>query len=283
MANMNLVTGYIGTNHVTSNDAGSFNAAIFGSGQYILNRGQKFAATVETNNLLRIDDGDLVMQGRHVRINKGDHVDLTIENGASDYNRNDLVVARYTKDASTGVEAVDLVVIKGTAVTGTATDPAYTAGDIINDGAVLNDMPLYRVEINGLSISKVTMVAEEAPSMPVESNPLPVKRGGTGATTAEDARKNLGAASVFVPTGVWAQYNGWSSTVPYTQTISVSGMLATDTPIVDFRGVGDDTDLVRLQSYQCVSRIVAGDGALTLYAYEEKPAEGFGLTVMVVR
>lgn len=165
MANMNLVTGYIGTNHVTSNDVGSFNAALFGGGQYILNRGQKFAATVETNNKLRIYDGDLIMQGRHVRINEGDVVDLTIENGATDYNRNDLVVARYTKNASSGVEAVNLVVIKGTPVIGAAEDPAYTAGDIVNDGAMLNDMPLYRVEIKGLSLAKVTFLAEEAQSL----------------------------------------------------------------------------------------------------------------------
>ena len=165
MANMNLVTGYIGANHVTSNDVGSFNVALFGEGQYILNRGQKFAATVETNNKLRIHDGDLIMQGRHVRINEGDIVDITIENGATDYNRNDLVVARYTKNASSGVEAVELVVIKGTPVIGVAEDPAYTVGDIVNDGAMLNDMPLYRVEINGLSLAKVTFLAQEAQNM----------------------------------------------------------------------------------------------------------------------
>lgn len=165
MANMNLVTGYIGSNHVTAADAGSFHAAIFGDGQYLLNRGQKLAATIVTNNQLRIYDGDLIMQGRHVRINEGDYVDLTIENGATDYNRNDLVVARYTKDASSGVEAVNLVVIKGTAVTGTAEDPAYTSGDIMNDGAALNDMLLYRITINGLNVAGVTLLAEEVPNL----------------------------------------------------------------------------------------------------------------------
>ena len=165
MANMNLVTGYIGSNHVTAGDAGSFNAAIFGNGQYILNRGQIFSATVVTNNKLRIFDGDLVMQGRHARINKGEYVDLTIENGATNYNRNDLVVARYTKNASSGVEAVNLVVIKGTAAIGTPADPAYTNGDIMNDGTVLNDMPLYRVRLNGLNVSGVTLLAEKVPNL----------------------------------------------------------------------------------------------------------------------
>lgn len=165
MGNMNLVTGYIGSNHVTAADAGSFHAAIFGDGQYLLNRGQKLAATVVSNNQLRIGDGDLIMQGRHIRINEGDVIDLTIENGATDYNRNDLVAARYTKDASTGVESVDLVVIKGTAVTGTAEDPAYTIGDIISGDATLNEMPLYRLQIVGLSIAAVTPLYEEASNL----------------------------------------------------------------------------------------------------------------------
>lgn len=197
MANMNLVTGYIGENHVTANDAGSFNAAIFGTGQYLLNRGQKFAATVVTNNKLRIADGDLIMQGRHVRIDEGDYVDLTIENGATNYNRNDLIVARYTKDASSGVEAVNLVVINGTAVIGTAEDPKYTAGDIINGGATLNDMPLYRVQIVGLAVTSVTPLAEEVPNVhdvlsQSKNLLIPVNRGGTGATNAATARSNLG-------------------------------------------------------------------------------------------
>lgn len=152
MANLHLITGYAGTPHVTAADHGSFNAAIIGSGQFVLNRGSKLAASVITNNSIRIADGDIMMQGRHIRLDEGATVDLTIENGASGYYRNDLIVARYTKNSNTGVEECNLVVIKGTAVSGTASDPAYTSGDIINDHVTQNDMPLYRVPISGLNV-----------------------------------------------------------------------------------------------------------------------------------
>jgi len=155
MANLHLITGYAGQAHVTAADHGSFNAAILGSGQFVLNRGSKLAASVITNNTIRIADGDILMQGRHIRLNEGSYVDLTIENGTQDMSRNDLIVARYTKDSGTGVEDCNLVVIKGTAVSGNASDPAYTSGDIINDHVIQNDMPLYRVPISGLNVQNL--------------------------------------------------------------------------------------------------------------------------------
>lgn len=293
MANMNLVTGYIGSNHVTAADAGSFHAAIFGDGQYLLNRGQKFSAIVVTNNQLRIGDGDLVMQGRHVRINEGDYVDLTIENGATDYNRNDLVVARYTKDASSGVEAVNLVVIKGNAVTGTAEDPAYTIGDIMNDGAVLNDMPLYRITINGLNVAEVTLLAEEAPNlqdvtksiddvkkeMPGESNLLPIASGGTGAKTAAAARTALGitpaniGAVVMKTATASLSASGWSSNQ---QTVSVSGVTASNTVIVTAAPASYE------HYNECAVRCSAqGAGTLT-FTCTDKPTSALTANVLIL-
>jgi len=152
MGNLHLVTGYKGEPHVTAADQGSFNAAVLGTGQYVLNIGGKLAATAQTNNSVRISDGDILMQGRHIRLNEGSYVDLAIETGTADYKRNDLIVARYTRDASTGIEDCNLVVIKGKATTGTPSDPSYTSGDILNDQAVLNDMPLYRIPLDGVNI-----------------------------------------------------------------------------------------------------------------------------------
>lgn len=152
MGNLHLVTGYAGASHVTAADAASLNAAIVGSGDYVLNRGSKFAASIVTNNKITVADGDLLMQGRHIRLNEGSTVDLTIENGTSGYYRNDLVVARYTMDSSNGVEECSLVVIKGTAVTNNPSDPEYTSGDIINDHVLQADMPLYRVPLEGLNV-----------------------------------------------------------------------------------------------------------------------------------
>ena len=66
MANMHLVTGYANKEHIKSADQGSFNAAMLGEGEFVLERGNKFASTIISNNIVRIKDGDILMQGRHI-------------------------------------------------------------------------------------------------------------------------------------------------------------------------------------------------------------------------
>lgn len=162
MANMHLVTGHAGTNHVTAADHGSLNAAILGAGQYVLNRGKKLAATVMSNNSIRIADGDIMMQGRHIRIDEGAYVDLTIENGEQGKQRRDLIVCRYTMNSLSGIEEANLVVVKGTAVASNPVDPEYTSADIINDHAFLADMPLYRVPLDGLTVGTLVPLFKNA-------------------------------------------------------------------------------------------------------------------------
>ena len=165
MANMHLVTGYAGQAHVTAADQGSLNAAMFGGGSYVLDRGSKLAATIVSNNKIEVADGDLMIQGRHARLDEGSTVNLTIENGQQGYLRNDLIVARYTKDGSTGVENVNLVVIKGTPAASNPSDPAYTSGDIINDHVLTADFPLYRVPLNGLTVQTLVPLFSVFPAM----------------------------------------------------------------------------------------------------------------------
>lgn len=152
MANMHLVTGYAGREHVTAADQGAFHAAVIGGGEFVLGTGNQFAASIVSNNQVRVLDGDIYMQGRFIRLDKDTYIDLAIENGASGYFRNDLIVARYTQNHATAIEEVNLVVIKGEAVMENPEDPAYTAGDILVAGDMQNDMPLYRVVIDGLNL-----------------------------------------------------------------------------------------------------------------------------------
>lgn len=153
MANLHLVTGYAGQAHITAEDHGSMNASLFGGGSYVLNRGNKFSASAITSNQIRVLDGDLLLQGRHIRLAENSYVDLTIDSGAQGMHRNDLIVARYTKNNSSGVEECNLVVIKGTAVTSGPSDPAHSAGDILVNHDAQVDFPLYRVSLNGLAVS----------------------------------------------------------------------------------------------------------------------------------
>ena len=68
---MKIVTGYTGQPHVTSNAAQGFNQGIFGTGNYVLNVGNKFNAVLTDVNTVTISDGEGVLQGVHFRIDPG--------------------------------------------------------------------------------------------------------------------------------------------------------------------------------------------------------------------
>lgn len=142
------------TGHAVSADSdGALFAGIIGSEKYVLKNGSQFNAEVQSNNIVKISDGDLVMYGRHVRIPANDSALVTINNGHSGTNRIDLIAFRYTKD-STGKETVYLVVIQGEDSTGTPTAPTAIDGNILI-GAMQSDFPLYAVTLNGINITKV--------------------------------------------------------------------------------------------------------------------------------
>lgn len=165
MGNLHLVTGYAGRTHVTAADMGSLFEALIRGGQFVMTAGANFAATVVSNNHIRVRDGELLMQGRHVKLDPGAYVDLTIENGAQGYQRNDLIVARYTKNSENGVEDCSLVVIKGTATEAGPSDPEYTTGSINADGDMLHDFPLYRVPLSGLNVGELVALFEPQASL----------------------------------------------------------------------------------------------------------------------
>lgn len=158
MANMNLITGYAGSEHVTALDSALFNAQLWGNGQYVFDFGNKFSASIIDNYTVRILDGFMLMQGRLVSIAKDVYRDLTIETGTQGKYRKDLIVARYTQDSVTSVEQVNLVVIKGTEADSEAEAeiPEYTQGNMISGNALENDFPLYEVLIAGVELKSVT-------------------------------------------------------------------------------------------------------------------------------
>lgn len=163
-SNLHLVTGYAGEEHVTSSDEGSLNAALMGEGQFVMERGNQFAASIISNNKVRVADGDILMQGRHIRLKENTYVDLNFDNGTQGYKRNDLIVVRYTKDSTTDKEEANLIVIKGTPSETTPADPEYVSGDIIHEHALQNDMPLYRVPFDGLNIQPIVALFNTVPT-----------------------------------------------------------------------------------------------------------------------
>lgn len=174
-SNLHLVTGYAGEEHVTSSDEGSLNAALMGEGQFVLERGNQFAASIISNNKVRVADGDILMQGRHIRLKENTYVELNFDNGTQGYKRNDLIVVRYTKDSITDKEEANLVVIKGTPSETTPADPEYVSGDIINEHTLQNDMPLYRVSFDGLNIQPLTGVFKVIPTIETKTEKMEIK------------------------------------------------------------------------------------------------------------
>ena len=183
---MKIVTGYTGTQHITPADDAGLYRSVFGEGDYVLAAGSWLKATIVSNTRIDIADGELVMQGRHARIDSGDRV--FIYNGTQGMYRNDLIVARYTKDSTTSVESISLVVIRGGATSGTAIDPEYNTGNIENGET--RDFPLYRVKINGTDIDTIerlytplTTISE----LEKETNKIPAIR-----TDLEHVKRKLG-------------------------------------------------------------------------------------------
>lgn len=241
MGNIHLVTGYAGQEHVTAADQGAFNAAFFGGEQFIFAKGNQFSASIVTNNQVRVLDGDIYMQGRYIRLNKDSYVDLAIENGEQAVFRNDLIVVRYTKDAGTGVEDANLVVIKGTAAANDPVDPAHTAGDLIENNDILNDIPLYRVVLNGINIQELV------PLFTVKDTTVPKATTATYTATVTDA---------------------WTADGDYFyQDIEVTGILATDNPVVDINPGTDNAANVLYGGSICkVFRITTSADSIRVWA-----------------
>lgn len=150
---MQIITGKTGTNHVSAEDDRGKHAGIFGKDEYVLNVGNKFSATVESANTIRLASGDGVMQGTHFRIPHGKYDDVTIDNGTTGYMRKDLIVARYKKVGD--IESVTSAVLKGTPVASDPQAPEYTQGNIL-EGASFSEMPMYEVLLDGVNIVSVT-------------------------------------------------------------------------------------------------------------------------------
>ncbi|MBR2681763.1 MAG: hypothetical protein IKG69_09830 [Atopobiaceae bacterium] len=195
-----IVTGYAGEPHVTPAQDGRRNVGTFGPGRYVLGTGQAFAITVESANAVTIGTGDGIMDGRHVTVEVP--TSLSVESGTQGVSRNDLVCMRYTANPTTGIEAAELVVIAGTPTSGTASDPAYNAGSIL-EGATTVDWPLWRLPLAGVTVGTPVRLFDEVSPLAVlaellsshahgagdiTSGTLPVARGGTGAASVDANR-----------------------------------------------------------------------------------------------
>ena len=156
---MNIIAGYRGEAHITSQQLRNKNIGIFGDDVCILAVGSEMAATVISANEVDIADGILVAEGCTAEITHGTVEAMAIDNGAQGMLRTDLIVARYTKNSGTGVEDMQLEVIKGTPAASNPATPSHTTGSIA-DGDTTVDFPLYEVHLDGIAIDSVVRIPD---------------------------------------------------------------------------------------------------------------------------
>lgn len=156
---MNIITGYRGEPHITSQMDRDVNMGIFGGGAYIANVGEKLKPTIVSANEIRLADGLIIAEGCAAEIPSGTTQSVTITNGQQGMLRRDLVVARYTKHLSTSVESMELAVITGTPASLTPALPPYTTGSIAA-GDTLVDFPLFEVDLDGVNVTEVKQIAQ---------------------------------------------------------------------------------------------------------------------------
>lgn len=107
---------------------------------------------------------------------------------------------------------------------------------------------------------------------------------GTKNGTAHNLVKKSEAKTytVSVPTTDWTSTTSGNSTI-YTQTITVTGITATDTPVVDVV-LSDTVDTAKkqLEAYGCVSRMTTAENSITIYCYESAPTTAFTIQLLNV-
>lgn len=196
-----LITGHAGEPHISSDDAGHFNAGVVSSPSawgeegpelsrracVVLPVGSVFNGVMSDANTFVIDTGDAVFQGRHVRVASPETV--TIESGTQGQKRNDIVGLLYTN--SGGIESSSMHVYKGTPSSTTPEDPAYPTGSIL-DGAAEAFFPLYRIHLEGLAVDW----AEWLPDITMPIDVLTVKMR-TANGDIEDLQDGLADATRF--------------------------------------------------------------------------------------
>ena len=144
-----LVDGKAGTAHISSEDKAIIHQAKFSKSDVVFDWGDVFKCTMGSANKATIGTGCASIQGLDWHITAAESV--TIANGSQGMKRNDIICAHYHRDSSTGVEKVELAVLKGSPNATTAADPTIPSGKILS-GAVDAYMPLWRIPLDGITV-----------------------------------------------------------------------------------------------------------------------------------
>lgn len=119
-----LITGYAGRPHISSNDIRSINRGIFGKGRYIIKDADDMAVTISPAvGTLSIAPGSVIWSGMHIR----NAEELTLNYAVPAGTQNYYVYFYYAKDADNNfIESVEVVI----------STEEKTTTDVLNDSTV---------------------------------------------------------------------------------------------------------------------------------------------------
>lgn len=155
-----IVTGHTGSAHITSDDWAALNEGLVSGGDAILTFNMPDA--VETSSgVITLPKMELVIQGVHCRTEGTEKV--TVATGSQGLYRKDIIVGRYKKSSSSGVESFEIDIVKGTA-SSSPEDPTLTQNDI-RAGGTVREAALFRVNLYGSTIQSIEPVISVVKNM----------------------------------------------------------------------------------------------------------------------
>ncbi len=101
-----------------------------------------------------------------------------------------------------------------------------------------------------------------------------------------DAAKEEGKAYTDSKRKTWTATiaTTWSGSGPYTQSVTVSGILASDMPhIMPVYSSDNATALAQKEAWACVSKAVTAENSITFACFEDKPAAEIPIQIEVMR
>lgn len=161
---MKIMTGKTGTPHVTSQQFRQLVEGTVGQDSYILTSGENLEPELQTNNLLKIRSGMMSHHGNLSIVDIGTYDEVTIQNGTQGMQRIDLVVNRYTRNESSGIEENAWVVIQGTPAASNPQVPAHTEGNL-QEGDLVDDCPVFEVHLDGINVTEVVKLLDVTSDM----------------------------------------------------------------------------------------------------------------------
>lgn len=176
-------------------------------------------------------------------------------------------------------------------------------GNVITGGTLIGDL-----DMNGnrlLGVRAPTAEADAANKKYVDEAAEAVKKvtlSNSGGTVTGDIDMGGNALSnvktpVFDTDGATKGYvdgkrktftatvgTGWTGSGPYTQTVAVSGILASDMPhVVPVYDADNTTAQAQREAWGCVSRGVAAAGGIQFTCFEDKPETAIPIQIEVMR